>query len=103
MKKYTAEQENVIKAQYTLAPTSETVEKLATEFNVPIRSIIAKLSHFNIYKSKRYVSKTGELPIKKAELIQQLVPYFKDFELEQLEKLNKPLILKIIRDYNENR
>jgi len=101
MKKYTTEQENAIKAQYTLAPTSETVQKLATEFNVPIRSIIAKLSHFNIYKAKRYVNKSGEPPIKKAELIQKLAPWFKDFELEQFEKLSKPLITRIIEDYSK--
>lgn len=102
MKKYTTEQENRIKAAYTLAPNAETVQALATEFNVPLRSIIAKLSHFNIYKAKRYVNKSGEPPIKKAELIQKLAPWFQDYELEQFEKLSKPLITKLIKDYNES-
>jgi hypothetical protein len=96
MKKYTPEQEEEIKARYILNPTTETVMALALQYDVPIRSIIAKLSHFNIYQAKRYVSKTGMPPIKKAELVQQLSPIFKDFELEQLEKLSKPLIIKLI-------
>jgi hypothetical protein len=102
MKKYTPEQEQKIKEAYTIAPNAETVAALATEFDVPLRSIIAKLSHFNIYKAKRYVSKSGEPPIKKAELIQKLAPWFKDFELEQFEKLSKPLIVRLINDYNKS-
>jgi hypothetical protein len=100
MKKYTFEQEEEIKARYILNPTAATVSALAAEFNVPVRSIIAKLSHFNIYKAKRYVSKSGMPPIKKAELVQKLAPIFKDFELEQLEKLSKPLIIKLISHLN---
>ena len=96
MKKYTAEQEQRIKDAYVLVPHADTVDLLALEFNVPVRSIIAKLSHFNVYKAKRYVSKSGAPPVRKAELIQQLTPWFKDFELEQFEKLSKPLITRII-------
>ena len=102
MKKYTTEQEQYIKAKYLEASTKETVDALALEFSVPVRSIIAKLSHLNVYKAKRYVNKSGELPVKKAVLIQQLAPWFKDFELEQFEKLSKPLIIKLIKDYNES-
>ena len=96
MKKYTAEQELDIKTTYQLNPKSETVDLLAQKYDVPRRSIIAKLSHFNVYVAKKYVSKTGEPPIKKAELVQKLSHIFKDFELEQLEKLSKPLIHKLI-------
>ena len=94
-KKYTTVQEQYIKEQYLLSPKLETVKELATHFNVPIRSIIAKLSYLNIYKTKKYVSKNGEAPVLKAELIQKLAPYFKDYELEQFEKLSKALIVRL--------
>jgi hypothetical protein len=94
-KKYTTEQELHIKTVYLLDPKSETVDALAEEYAVPRRSIIAKLSHLNIYKTKKYVSKNGHPPISKTELIQKLTPKFKDFELEQFEKLSKLLIIKL--------
>lgn len=36
--------------QYNAAPTRETVEALAAEFNKPVRSIIAKLSREGVYQ-----------------------------------------------------
>lgn len=96
-KKYTPEQEADIKAAYIAASTPETVDLLAAKYDVPRRSIIAKLSHFNVYKAKRYMTKQGEFPRKKAEMVQDLAELFKDFELEQFEKLSKPLIAKLTR------
>jgi hypothetical protein len=95
MKKYTPEQESNIKNTYVADPRPETVQALAEEYEVPVRSIIAKLSHFNVYKAKRYMTKQGELPRKKAEMIMDLAPWFKYFEIEQFEKLSKPVIAKL--------
>jgi hypothetical protein len=96
-KKYTEQQEEELKRLYIEKPTAETVDFLAKLYNVPIRSIIAKLSHFNIYKAKKYVNKLGQLPIKKADLVQKLSGHFQDYELEQIEKLSKLLIQKLIQ------
>ena len=39
---------------------------------VPIRSVIAKLSSLGVYKKKEYVNKRGEPPVKKEEYIDRI-------------------------------
>lgn len=98
MAKYTKEQEQQLITTYTANPTTETVEQLAKELDVPLRSIIAKLSGLGVYKKKVYTNKSGDLPVKKAELADKLghqLGLF-DFEIEQLEKLSKALLLKLL-------
>lgn len=104
MARYTKEQSDAIVAAYKIKPDAETVNTLAETFKVPTRSIIAKLSSLGVYERKRYVSKSGLPPIKKATLADELgkILGLHDFEIEQLEKLSKPLITKLIEKYNEN-
>lgn len=104
MARYTKEQSDAIVAKYKENPTTETVEGLAEFFKVPTRSIIAKLSSLGVYEKKRYVSKNGLPPIKKATLADELGTLLNlhDFEIEQLEKLSKPLLTKLIGKFNEN-
>lgn len=64
---------------------------------VPERSIIAKLSSLGVYKKKGYLTKRGEIPIKKEEYIDRIAALLDvqaDF-LESLEKVNKGVLALI--------
>lgn len=73
------------------------VQAIAMEFQVPERSVIAKLSSLGVYQKKTYVNKRGEPPVKKSEHIERIATLLDcDLELlESLEKVNK-LVLKLI-------
>ena len=73
------------------------VEQLAQSLEVPVRSIIAKLSSLGVYQKKTYVNKRGEVPVKKSEHIERISILLDcDLELlESLEKVNK-VVLKLI-------
>lgn len=73
------------------------VQQIASEFDVPERSVIAKLSSLGVYQKKTYVNKRGEVPVKKSEHIERIADLLDcDLELlESLEKVNK-LVLKLI-------
>ena len=66
---YTQEQVEVMIAWYTAEPTRETVEKLSKEFGKSIKSIIGKLSREGVYQKAIYKTKTGEIPVTKAQLV----------------------------------
>ena len=72
---------------------------IAKQFEVPERSIIAKLSSLGVYQKKSYVNKRGEVPIKKSEHIERIATLLDcDLELlESLEKVNKT-VLKMIEN-----
>ena len=64
---------------------------------VPDRSVIAKLSSLGIYKKKEYLTKRGEIPIKKEEYIEKIAALLDvnaEF-LESLEKVNKAVLALI--------
>ena len=69
---YTQEQVEVMIAWYTAEPTRETVEKLSQEFGKSIKSIIGKLSREGVYQKAVYKTKTGEIPITKAQIVENL-------------------------------
>ena len=69
---YTQEQVEVMIAWYTAEPTRETGEKLSQEFGKSIKSIIGKLSREGVYQKAVYKTKTGEIPITKAQLVENL-------------------------------
>jgi len=69
---YTQEEVAIMIDRYVANPSRDTVEELAVEFNKSIKSIIGKLSREGVYQKAIYKTKTGELPITKAELIVQL-------------------------------
>lgn len=92
--KYTKENTEHLLATYMAAPNITTVQKLATEFSVPDRSIIAKLSSMGVYQRKTYVNKRGEPPTKKSEYIENIAKLLNtNLELlESLEKVNKNVL-----------
>lgn len=93
--KYTPEIEKHIRDAYTSGEL--TVDQLATIYEVPSRSIIAKLSTLGLYKRKGYLSKTGLPPKKKEAYIDTIARVLdKPVEvIESLEKCNKNVLVLI--------
>lgn len=89
--KYDATTTQKLLSLYGLGAT--TVD-LAVEFDVPERSIIAKLASLGVYKRKEYVNKRGEVPVKKEEYIERIAKLLNtNVELlESLEKVNKNVL-----------
>jgi hypothetical protein len=92
--KYTKEITDRIVEEYKGGKT--TVE-IANSLNVPDRSIIAKLSSLGVYQKKVYTNKRGEVPVKKAEHIEELAQLLgvPSDQLESLEKVNKNVLVLI--------
>ena len=92
---YTDGMNAVMREEYTLEPTRETVESLAIQFNKTPRSIIAKLSALEIYQKVERVTKRGEPVIMKAELVAK-VQNAVGRELPSLAKMTKPDLNSLI-------
>ncbi|NBT06488.1 MAG: hypothetical protein EBS54_07110 [Betaproteobacteria bacterium] len=92
--KYTKEITDKIVAEYQQGAE---IKNIAQTFNVPDRSIIAKLSSLGVYQKKQYLNKRGEVPIKKQEHIEQLAQLLEvpSDQLESLEKVNKNVLVLI--------
>lgn len=85
---YTEEQVDFMINQYNETPTRETVERLADELNKSIKSIIGKLSREGVYKKTEYLTKTGEKPITKRELVDNIADKL-DIDVTALTGLEK--------------
>ena len=83
--KYDIETTNKIIEQYKAGTP---VDDIAATLDVPVRSIIAKLSSLGVYQRKEYRNKRGEVPIKKEEYIERIATLL-DVNLELLESLEK--------------
>ena len=94
--KYTPEVTNKLVADYQ---SGVSTEELAAQLDVPVRSVIAKLSSLGVYQKKSYLNKRGEVPIKKEEYIDRLAVLLNVSidRLESLEKVNKN-VLKLLED-----
>ena len=92
--KYTKEITDRIIEQYK---AKVPVKQIATDIEVPERSVIAKLSSLGVYEKKTYTNKRGELPVKKSEHIERIAELLEvnSETLESLEKVNKG-VLKLI-------
>lgn len=96
--KYTPEITAEIAKAYEANTPVEDIANSLSVYNdgvaVPIRSVIAKLSSLGIYKKKEYLTKRGELPIKKEEYITRIAALL-DVNaeiLESMEKCNKHVL-----------
>lgn len=94
--KYTPEVTTKLVADYQQGVSTE---ELAAQLDVPVRSVIAKLSSLGVYQKKSYLNKRGEVPIKKEEYIDRLAVLLNVSidRLESLEKVNKN-VLKLLED-----
>ena len=75
----------------------DTVRELADELGKSTKSIIGKLSREGVYKRSVYVSKTGEAPITKVELVSRIAYALElpDDKLEGLEKAPKQVLFTL--------
>jgi len=85
---YTEEVTEYMVEQYKSSPTMETVQYLADELGKTTKSIIGKLSREGVYKRAVYKSKSGELPITKVELVNNIAENL-GIEVENLAGLEK--------------
>ena len=89
--KYTPEITAKLIEDYKSGVTVSDLSKALSESTgtaVPERSIIAKLSALGIYKKKEYLTKRGEVPVKKEEYIARIGKLL-DIDLDLLESLEK--------------
>lgn len=104
---YTEEQVSYIKESYQANPTRETVENLSKELNKSIKSIIGKLSREGVYKKTVYKTKTGEDPITKKELVEDLaeildISYDSIAGLEKSPKADLKNVVTVLEEYQSN-
>jgi len=88
---YTTEQVELMIQAYSANPTRETVDELSRNFDKSVKSIIGKLSREGVYQKAVYKTKTGEIPITKAQLVENLadlleIPSSKIMGLEKAPK-----------------
>lgn len=83
--KYTPEITDKISKDYQ---AGKSVKDIAAEFDVPERSIIAKLSSLGIYQKKQYLNKRGEVPVSKQVYIDRIAKLL-DINAELLESMEK--------------
>ena len=67
---YTQEQVVHMISTYEANPSRETVQILANELDKSVKSIIGKLSREGVYQKTEYLSKTGERPITKKQMVE---------------------------------
>ena len=82
---------------YKNSPTPDTVEILVEELNKSKKSIIGKLSREGVYRREVYVSKTGEKPITKVEIVSNIADALglEVSDLEGLEKSPKEVLRRL--------
>jgi len=104
---YSAEQTVELVSAYVENPTKETVELFAGKFNKSVASIRAKLVKEGVYNNKKaeYVSKAGETPVNKENLVDQIAMYIPDVSdeanLSSLAKANKKVLKAILKTVSE--
>ncbi len=94
--KYTPEiTEQIVKQYQSGVSIADIAAEISTpESVVPERSVIAKLSSLGVYKKKEYLTKRGEVPVKKEEYIERIAALLdvNSDILESLEKVNKSVL-----------
>ena len=95
---YTAEEVEYLTETYKAAEDKQAaVDELAEKLNKSRRSIIGKLSRLEIYEKKIYLTKRGETPVTKKEIVHNISEKM-GIEVEKLEGLDKAPkeVLKLI-------
>ena len=87
-KNYTDKQTKRMVEMYQSSPTRETVEVLANEMGKTVKSVIGKLSREGVYVKKEYVTKRGEKPVTKQQMVEQIAQFLEG-DAERLETLVK--------------
>ena len=100
---YTEQQVQHMIEEYKNNPTRETVENLADELDKSVKSIIGKLSREGVYQKTVYKTKTGEDPITKKELVEELselvgIEYHMISGLEKSPKIDLKRLVEILKE-----
>ena len=100
---YTEQQVQHMIEEYKSNPTRETVENLAEELDKSVKSIIGKLSREGVYQKTVYKTKTGEDPITKKELVEELselvgIEYHMISGLEKSPKIDLKRLVEILKE-----
>jgi len=100
---YTQDQVERMVNLYRINPSRETVENLAEEMNKSIKSIIGKLSREGVYEKTVYKTKTGEDPVTKKELVEELselvgIEYSMISGLEKSPKIDLKRLVDILKE-----
>lgn len=97
---YTPEQSIELLEAYQANPTPETVEAFAVKFGKTVKSVVAKLSREGVYKKKEYKTKTGDSPVSKESLADQIgmLLNMNEADISSLTKANKTA-LNIIAEF----
>jgi len=85
---YTPEETLFMVEAYTAEPSRETVEKLAEKLEKSVKSIIGKLSREGVYQRAAYKSKSGDDPVTKMELVNNVAENL-GIEIDDLLGLDK--------------
>lgn len=88
MTNYTAEQVSEMVEAYNLTPSRETVTMLAEKLDKSEKSIIGKLAREGVYQKQVYISKTGEKPVTKVEIVREIAAEL-DLNANDLNGLDK--------------
>lgn len=104
--KYDKEITEKLVADYKSGKTTSEISAMMTLQHgepVPERSVIAKLASLGVYKKKEYLTKRGELPVKKEEYIERIAKLLEvNAEiLESLEKVNKNVLALLEKKLEE--
>ena len=94
---YTVEETARIVSEYENDPSRATVDRLADEYKKSARSIIGKLAKEGVYKRVEYRTKTGEVPVTKLQIVEDIQSQLGCEALTGLEKAPKET-LKILLD-----
>jgi len=100
---YTEDQVKHMVEAYTARPERATVEMLAEDLNKSIKSIIGKLSREGVYEKSVYKTKTGEDPVTKKELVEELselvgIEYSMISGLEKSPKIDLKRLVDILKE-----
>ena len=85
---YTDEITAFLVEKYTENPCMETVVLLAAKYDKTVKSIIGKLSREGVYQRAVYTNKSGEAPVTKVELVNNIAENL-GIEVENLLGLEK--------------
>jgi hypothetical protein len=98
MKKYTKETTEMLVMEYEKSPSRQTVAFLAEKLNLSEKSIIGKLSKEGVYRRHNYVSKAGDPPVSKLELVSHISEKLgvEESKLVGLEKCPKSVLKEIL-------
>ena len=102
---YTDEQVRKMIIEYTITPDRATVDRLAKDLDKSIKSIIGKLSREGVYQKAIYKTKSGEVPMTKAEIIMSMAELLeidstKIMGLEKAPKQDIKYIYEVLQENN---